>query len=300
MRARWIVSSLFACLLTGIWNMPAEAVNFLQDDNNAAPAPHRTLFQWSQGNSFSGGPAGRDEPLIADRPDFVEASVPVGLGVLQMEIGYTYSYDNDGAGSVRSHSYPEALFRYGIWKEWFELRFAFNLSEEESVSGGASSWARGSEDIYLGAKLGLTPQEGALPETAMLINLYVPSGSPSLSSGEVLPGLTYIYAWELDNGWGLAGQTQGNRAIDEGTGNPYLEFSQAFTVGTMLTDRVGYYAEWFCLVPDGADTAPVEHYIDSGFTYSVNNDLQLDFRIGIGLNEDSDDYFVGTGIVKRW
>ena len=300
MSARWITRLLSACLLTGLCGMPASAVDFLQDDANEAPAPQRTLFQWSEGNSFGGGPAGRNERLIADRPDFVEASVPVGLGVLQVELGYTYSYDNDGSGSVRSHSYPETLFRYGIWQEWFELRLAFNVAEEETVGGAGSSISRGSEDIYLGAKIGLTPQEGALPETALLVNLVVPSGSLSLTAGEVLPGVTYIYAWELDNGWGLAGQTQGNRALDEGTGNPYLEFSQAIVAGTSLTDRIGYYAEWYCLIPDGADTAPVEHYFDTGFTYGVSNDLQLDVRFGIGLNDDSDDYFVGTGIVKRF
>ncbi|HUE70669.1 MAG TPA: hypothetical protein VMP01_07245, partial [Pirellulaceae bacterium] len=42
-----------------------------------------TLFQWSYGNSFSGGP-NLDEPLVTDRPDFTEASSTVGRGVLQL------------------------------------------------------------------------------------------------------------------------------------------------------------------------------------------------------------------------
>ena len=57
-------------------------------------------MQWSQGNGFGGGAADRDSPLIGDRPDFVESAVTVGLGVLQMEIGYTFIYDNDGSQSV--------------------------------------------------------------------------------------------------------------------------------------------------------------------------------------------------------
>jgi hypothetical protein len=291
-----LLAGVFVSLLLA---SPTSAVNFLDDDAPEGAPVHKTLMQWSHGNSFSGG-HNRDAPLITDRPDFVESGVTVGTGVLQMEIGYTYAYDNDASQSVRSHSYPEALFRYGIWKEWFELRFAFNFSEEESRSGGISSLLRGSEDIYLGAKIALTPQEDVLPETGLLINMVVPSGSPSLSGGEVLPGVSYVYSWELDNGWALAGQTQGNRAQDPATGNAYLEFSQALTMGTSLTDKVGYYAEWYCLIPSGAETAVSEHYFDTGFTFLIHNDLQLDFRGGVGLNDEAVDYFFGTGMVRRF
>ena len=291
---RWWLS-LLACLLL---SSPAQAVNFLNDEP-AGPV-HKTLMQWSHGNGFGGGAADRDSPLVTDRPDFVESGVTVGLGVLQMEIGYTFTYDNDGSQSVRSHGYPEALFRYGFWKEWFELRLMFNFLEEETVSGGTSSWLRGSEDIYLGAKIALVPQEGMLPETGILINMVVPSGSANISDGEVLPGVSLVYSWELDNGWALAGQTQGNRALDAATGNAYTEFSQAVSMATSLTDRIGYYAEWFCLVPGGAETMQPEHYFDTGFTFLIHNDLQVDFRGGIGLSDAAADYFFGTGLVRRF
>ncbi|MGE3408748.1 MAG: hypothetical protein AB7I37_18160 [Pirellulales bacterium] len=50
---------------------------------NYGPGPcHKrgTLFQWSYGTSFSGGPD-LSEPIVTDRPDFTEASVTVGQGV---------------------------------------------------------------------------------------------------------------------------------------------------------------------------------------------------------------------------
>ena len=75
-----------------------------------------TLLQWSYGTSFSGGPD-LDEPLVTDRPDFTEASSTVGLGVAQLEFGYTYVFDDDGTVSTKSHSYPETLLRYGIFAD---------------------------------------------------------------------------------------------------------------------------------------------------------------------------------------
>ena len=286
---------LVTCSLYLLFSTPAMAVNFLEDEADAGPA-RRTLMQWGDG----GGVADADHSMVTDRPDFVESAVTVGLGVLQMEIGYTFTYDNDGSQSVRSHGYPEALFRYGIWKEWFELRLMFNFREEETVSGGSSTWLRGSDDIYLGAKIAIAPQHEMLPKTGLLINMVVPSGSASVSSGDVLPGVSLVYSWALDNGWELAGQTQGNRALDQATGNAYLEFSQALTLATSLTDRIGYYAEWFCLIPSGAETMQPEHYFDTGFTVGIHNDLQLDFRGGIGLSDAAADYFFGTGLVRRF
>ena len=286
---------LVACLLCLLYGTPVMAVNFLEDDAAAGP-PRRTLMQWSGDDGADDG----DMSMVTDRPDFVESAVTVGLGVLQMEIGYTFTYDNDGSQSVRSHGYPEALFRYGIWKEWFELRLMFNFLEEETVSGGSSTWLRGSDDIYLGAKIAIAPQHEMLPKTGLLINMVVPSGSASVSSGDVLPGVSLVYSWALDNGWELAGQTQGNRALDQTTGNAYLEFSQALTIATSLTDRIGYYAEWFCLIPSGAETMQPEHYFDTGFTVGIHKDLQLDFRGGIGLSDAAADYFLGTGLVRRF
>jgi hypothetical protein len=32
----------------------------------------------------------------------------------------------------------------------------------------------------------------------------------------------------------------------------------------------------------------------------LNNDLQLDVFAGLGLNRNADDYFVGTGLSKRF
>ena len=42
-----------------------------------ADEPRKTLFQWSYGTSFSGGPE-LGKPLVADRPDFTQSPVTVG------------------------------------------------------------------------------------------------------------------------------------------------------------------------------------------------------------------------------
>lgn len=254
-----------------------------------------TLFQWSYGNSFSGGPD-LSEPLVTDRPDFTEASSTVGLGVAQLEIGYTYAFDDDGTTRTSAHSYPEPLLRVGLLANWLELRIGWNYAGESS--GGLDT--SGAEDLYLGFKVGLTPQEGILPEMALIPQMFVPTGADNFSSDEVLPGVNWIYGWSVNDWLGTAGSTQFNRAIDGGTGRAYTEWAQSWTIAASLTERLGTYSEWFAFFPHSSDTAQVEHYYNGGFTYLLGDNVQWDIRGGVGLNDAADDYFVGTGLSIRF
>lgn len=254
-----------------------------------------TLFQWSCTTICTGGPD-LDAPLVTDRPDFTEASSTVGLGVAQLEIGYTYTKDDNAAGTTRSHSFPEPLLRYGILQDWLELRVGWTYNVEDTngvqVDGG--------DDLYLGFKIGLTPQQGLLPEMALIPQATVAAGAGAFTTNEFLPGANLIYGWEVNDWLSTAGQTQFNRAIDDGTGDAYTEWSQSWTVAYSLSDQLGAYTEWFALIPHSADTAQTEHYFNGGFTWLLSNDIQWDIRAGTGLNGAAADYFVGTGLSLRY
>jgi hypothetical protein len=259
-----------------------------------------TLFQWNGGEYVDGGPD-LSSPLVTDRPDFTEASSTVGVHVAQLEFGYTYTYDTDAGTTVRGHSFPETLLRYGIFHDWLELRVGLNYAEERTRTGATSATLKGAEDLYLGFKIGLTPQDGLLPEMAIIPQATVPTGSGPFNQGQVLAGLNWNYGWAISDCLATAGSTQINRALDGTTGNAYHEVAQSWTVAASLTDRVGAYTEWYAFFPSGADTQKPQHYINGGFTYSVSNDLQLDVRTGVGLNQAADDFFLGVGaVVRRW
>jgi hypothetical protein len=134
----------------------------------------------------------------------------------------------------------------------------------------------------------------------LLPQMTVPVGDPPFTAGELLPGLNWVYGWEINDCVSLAGSTQGNAAVDDETGRRYLELVQSLVAGYRLTDRIGAYTEWFAFLPHSADSAKPEHYFDGGFTFSVTNNLQLDARAGLGLNRPAADYFVGAGSVIRF
>ena len=257
-----------------------------------------TLFQWSYGTVTRGPDP--TASMNTDRPDFTESSRTVGKGITQWELGYTYTVNDDAGVRARSHSYPEALLRAGIWADWFELRVGWCYAEQVEEVGATRERSQGSEDLYLGIKLGLTPQDGWLPEMALIPQMTVPVGSAGLTAGECLPGINLIYSWELNDRWSFAGQTQLNRALDTVTQRPFLDVSQSLVIGMSITERIGGFIEWYVMVPDGADFDPTLHYLDGGFTLAMNANLQLDVRLGKGLSQAADDYFIGSGLVVRY
>lgn len=265
-------------------------------------AQANTLFSWNYGNGGDTQDAAEKlaEPLVTDRPDFTEASSTVGLGVAQLEAGFTYSYDSTDAGRSTGYSYPETLLRVGVLAEWLEARVAWNYaSSADTIFGDGRIADSGAEDLYLGFKWALAGQAGILPETAIITQMTVPTGASGFTADEVLPGVSWLYGWDLNDWISTGGSTQVNRAIDGGTAQPYAEFAQSWTIGYSLTERVGAYTEWFAICPDGADTEHNQNYANGGFTFLVNDNLQLDVRAGVGLNEAADDLFTGAGFSWR-
>ncbi len=250
-----------------------------------------TLFTWNTGGEV----AGLDDALVTDRPDFTEASSVVGRGVIQLETGYTYSHDKQDPRLSQEHSIGEPLLRFGVFRDWFEFRLGWNFSAKD-ISGGTAS---GGEDLYLGCKLGLTPQAGFLPEVAVVPQMTLPTGSRAFTSSTTLPGCNLLYGWDLSDFLATGGSTQFNRTNDGETGHVYTEWAQSWTIGYSLSERVGAYTEWFALFPNNADSDRVQHYFNGGFTLLINDDVQWDIRSGVGLSNAANDFFVGTGLSFR-
>lgn len=244
------------------------------------------------------------EPLATDRPDFTEASSTVGVGRVQLEAGYAFGYD-DTAGTIsRGHNFPEALWRIGMTDD-IEFRIAWSYLVERIDDGPADD---GALDLYLGTKLFLVEQDSWVPESAIILQMTVPTGADAFSVDEVLYGFNLLYSWELPSGWSLAGSSGVNTGSEEllVTGqipalnrDGHVVVHQSVALGIPLTERFGSFIEYFGLYSVGRDSNFPENYIDGGFTYLVTNDFQLDWRIGLGLNDQAEDFFTGAGFSLR-
>lgn len=276
-----------------------DSARWIEIDEGAEDEASPTLLRWNNDRLAKGGAPRADQPLASDRPDFTEASSTVGRGVTQIECGYTYFADGDVGNRLISHSFPELLLRQGLLTDWLELRIGWSYNSETSTLSGIGGTAHGSDDLYLGLKLGLTPQQGWLPEMALMPQMQVPLGG-EFSANRTLPGLNWLYGWDITERFSFGMSTQYNLSVDEFTDKLHGEFAQSATIGVAWTERLSGYYEWFAFAPAGADTERPEHYFDTGLTYRWTNDLQFDVRSGWGLSPSSTDWFLGTGVVVRF
>jgi len=245
------------------------------------------------------------DSIATDRPDFTESSRSVPRGHVQIEAGYTFTYDREGDDRARTQTVPEALLRVGV-ADGFELRFAWEgyswtdtrtrEKNEFDRTVTVDDWSQGASDMEVGMKLELTKQDGWCPESALLVMLSLPSGSAGSSSGDVDPLVGVIWAYELTDRLGIGGQVL--LAAPTEDGSRFAQSSASLALGVDLTERIGAYVEYYGLYPNGPH-ADCAHVVDGGFTLLVTDNLQLDWRAGFGLNEEADDFFTGVGIAWR-
>jgi hypothetical protein len=260
----------------------------------------QTLMEWSYGSKEDDDKSKLDEPLVTDRPDFTESPTTVGAGVIQLETGYTFTSDSSRGVRTADHSFPEILLRIGLWEDWLEFRTEWNYEIERTRVGGVSNMQSGSDDTTFGFKIALTEQKCCLPETGIIVDLSVPTGNDDFTLGKASPGVNYCYSWEFCKVWSLSGSTAVNGAVDDVTNDFYTEFSDSLSLGHKWTENLSSFTEWYVLAPISADTNRPQYYLDGGFSYLFNNNVQWDIRAGVGLNEAADNFFAGSGLSIRY
>ena len=192
------------------------------------------------------------------------------------------------------HSYPETLVRVGLFADWFEFRIAQNFDNEKTIGPLGSTSAGGAEDLYLGCKL--SARETAGLATRSCVD----------SSDDCAHGLAEFYrkpgfgrtepCLQLAN-HGPArscASTVGNGVLDT-IGQTYLEMSQSAAVHFKLTQALSLYVEAYGIFPHHVQGVSPQYYSDGGFSLMVNDDLEVDIRAGVGLNEQADNFFTGIG-----
>ena len=138
---------------------------------------------------------------------------------MQFETGYTFT---QSTAASRTHSFPEALLRVGLFRNWFEVRVAQDFV---STTGSEPSRVTGAGDLDVGTKMVLSHQSGAVPDSAVLVQGTLPTGTAAVSAGLTLPSIDYVYSWAVSPVWSVTGGTQVGRTVDA-SNRPYVQTAQ--------------------------------------------------------------------------
>jgi hypothetical protein len=224
-------------------------------------------------------------PIDTDRPDLTDATTTIARGHIQFEGGFTSQTSRD---PLTAWSGPELLVRVGVLPR-AELRIGQNYRSIETAPGVRVS---GLDDIQLGTKVRLFDQ-GSLPAVSFEAFTTFTTGADGIGAPRTLPGAALLFQQTSDGPWSAGVELEIARGPVSGASG-----FTSISIQYQVTPRLQGYAEWYQLQPD-LRVAFRQHYIDAGILLGLSNDIQVDARVGVGLNHDADRSYFGLGLALR-
>lgn len=239
--------------------------------------------------------ADTDDPIVTDRPTDAASPVLVAPGRWQFESGYKVTELESGGATTYSHLAPDLLIRTGVSGR-VELRAYVPGWVRETGEGDTSGFS----DITIGTKVHLADESGLRPQSAILIEAAVPTGSDELTADYVVPKALFLGSHTLNSTWSVTYNVGPSFVASRinGERDERVEWNYAIGAAAALPSGVTLFAELFGAAVDesGFDD---RRSAQIGATWLLNNRLQLDARAGGGLIDSEPDWFVGLGVSLR-
>ncbi len=243
------------------------------------------------------GPLGTDRPGQSTAPYVVPPCYP------QAELGWSHTESGGTGEKEKTDVAPNTLVRLGLITD-LELRLGYGGYTWQRVGGnsGSGSDSSGWSDPNVGFKFRFFEGTRWLPESAFVGTLSVPVGKNGFSSGRADPSFLFAFTNNLTDflsftyNLGAAWNTQEDEFSNRHT---LSVFQYTASLGVGITENLGGFVEFYGNAGLSASKTPA-YAFDTGLTYLVLKNLQLDVSGGAGLSDAADDWFVAAGISYRF
>ncbi|HEV2295125.1 MAG TPA: transporter [Tepidisphaeraceae bacterium] len=238
--------------------------------------------------------------METDRPDITESPHTVDAGHVQVESSFfEYTRDNadgnGGGGDSDAWSVLPTNIKIGLTNN-MDLQLAFQPYVREEFEDTTDD---GFGVTQLRLKINLWGNDGGDTALAIMPFAQFPiedddfGATDHLQGGVIVPlKLTLPDGWDL----GLMGQLG---AVRDAADEEYeLQLLHTVALSRAIAGPLGGYVEYVGIT----DTEPGTGYlsvIGTGLTYGVNEDVQLDGGVNIGLSDDAADITLFAGISVR-
>jgi len=310
-RRKLMRSRLAACAMsvaipgTGVLAQPATPI---ESDNSGTIGEHArptllTLADTRLTLSLQPTPQSGESPKPVDshpltistnRPSFDDTAGIVPIGHFQLETGFTFTYRNREGSETQSWNAPELLGRIPLLDDRLELQVGTSgLVWSRSDSGSGFDSTQGWSDATIGLRLKVVDQDKWVPRIALQASTTIGAGTDGISNQDAEPTFKLIWSYDLGDGWGIYGNL--GLAYPTTNGDRFLQGQAGVCVTKTLDDKWSVFGEYYVFGPNakGADAA---HYMDVGAAYIITPRIQIDGRVGFGLNQEANNVFTGFGI----
>lgn len=234
--------------------------------------------------AFLSAVEGYSQAINTDRPTQSASAFVLPQGRLQLETGILFQETND---FTNEWTINNSLLRYGL-NDFFELRLTLDYGRRTVAADAPGFPGSGFRPVIIGFKSRLVDEKGFIPQISFLGQIALPSGEDPFRLRTTVPGFRFNFQNSFAGGsslgynWGM----EWSEGISETTNVYTLIYNYP------LSGEFTVFLELYGFITETND----DHRMDTGFTYLLNDKLQLDLSGGFGLSEISPDWFLSGGV----
>jgi hypothetical protein len=299
-----------------VLNFPADTINRTTKEESTMNAklwaaavclmvPGTALGQQpdrSQYTLFNPTPDELLRPLSTDRPDKTESPFTLDAGRFQIESDLLfYSQDktsNEGQETTRrSLIVNQMLLRAGLTQNIDVHALVQSHATEQTETSGVKETKGGFGDITLRAKINLLGNDGGEIALGLMPFVKIPTAGTHLGNGAIEGGLIFPISIGLGESWQLSTMAQIGRLKNSSGEGHHTQVVSTLSLGRRLTDRLSGFVELYS-ESRSEDQSPWVATFDTGITYALSANSQLDAGMNVGLTDSADDFnpFVGFSV----
>lgn len=239
------------------------------------------------------------DPIVTDRPDYVESSKVVGKGRFQFEASVAFDRFDEAGIDARAWSTP-TLLRLGVTDN-LELRVETDgrVRARTSIDGLGTMRESGFADTALGLKWHTSDGGNGAPSIGWLLHADLDSGSAPFRGDGIRPSLRVVAEWELAHGMSL-GLMPGISYENNDEGKRYVNGSLGIVVGKSFSDRLRGFAEVAAPAIASSSNGGSVAAFNAGVAYLLTPQVQLDTAISRGLNSRTSDVGWTVGLSMKF
>lgn len=242
-----------------------------------------------------------DQPICAARPGKSSPACTVPAGHFQIETGLIdWTRDKNGDERDTSLVIGETTFKYGLTDRSDVEVDVTPWQRSTSKIGALRDHTSGIGDVTVGYKQQLTPSDGPV-QLAVLPVVKIPTARHSLGNGKWEAGVL------LPIGYSIAGTVlslgltpEVDWVADTDSHGHHAAMVQVVSIGLAASSKLSLTGElWGQWDWDPAGTGK-QASADGSIAYLVSDSVQLDGGANFGLNRQTPDVEVYTGISARF
>lgn len=259
------------------------------------PKPNKNAF-----HLFNPTPRELLRELSTDRPDKTESPFTVDAGHFQIEADLvSYARDREGGTQLDDWTAGGLNLKAGLLN-WMDLQVILESYRDVRLrETGATFCASGFGDTTVRLKMNLWGNDGGATAFALMPFVKMPTASSGLGNGAVEGGLILPLAVALPADWGMGVMLEIDFNEDEDGRGHHAAFIQTITFAHQIVGPLGGYVEFFSQLSDDVASDWIAT-VDFGVTYAINDDVQLDAGLNVGVTDAADDLNPFLGLTIRF